>query len=52
MKPIYRKWTMRRGQQGFTLLRRLLPRRHWTQPEFRCAFTEMQPDVVEIELLA
>ena len=40
------------ASQGFTLLRRLLPRRHWTQPEFRRAFTEMQPDVVEIELLA
>jgi hypothetical protein len=36
----------------FTLLRRLLPKRRWTQPDFRRAFGEQGPDRVEIELLA
>jgi hypothetical protein len=38
--------------QRFTLLRRLVPRRRWTQPEFRRVFGETQPELVEIELVA
>lgn len=37
---------------GFTLLRRLLPKRGWSQAEFRQAFRETQPDEVQIELSA
>ena len=36
----------------FTLLRRLLPKRAWTQAEFREAFRETEPEVVDIELIA
>jgi hypothetical protein len=36
----------------FTLVRHLLPRRSWTQAEFRQAFLETEPDTVEIELSA
>jgi hypothetical protein len=36
----------------FTLLRRLLPKRPWTQVEFRQAFFGTEPEAVEIELVA
>jgi len=36
----------------FTLLRRLLPKRPWTQAEFRRDFFASEPAVVEIELTA
>jgi hypothetical protein len=36
----------------FTLLRRLVPKRRWTQAEFRRAFFEIEPARVEIELVA
>ena len=35
----------------FTLLRRLVPRRSWTQAEFRRAFFDIEPAVVEIEMI-
>ena len=34
----------------FTLVRRLLPKQVWTQPGFRRAFPDLEPDVVEIQL--
>jgi len=40
------------SQQRFTLLRRLLPRRAWTQDALRRAFEESAPDRVGIELVA
>jgi hypothetical protein len=40
------------SRTGFTLLRRLLPKRRWTQAEFRQALRETQPDEVQIELSA
>jgi Protein of unknown function (DUF3891) len=36
----------------FTLRRRLLPKRPWTQAEFRQAFLDSEPEIVEIELAA
>jgi hypothetical protein len=36
----------------FKLLRRLLPKRAWTQAEFREAFRELEPEVARIELIA
>jgi hypothetical protein len=36
----------------FTLLRRLLPKRSWTQAEFRRTFLDIDPSIVEIELAA
>ena len=36
----------------FTLRRRLVPRRPWTQAEFRRAFFDIEPAIVEIELVA
>ncbi len=36
----------------FALLRRLIPRRRWTQAEFREAFRTIEPAEVEIELVA
>jgi len=33
-----------------TLLRRVVPRRDWTQPEFRTAFRESEPETLAIEL--
>jgi hypothetical protein len=38
--------------ENFTLLRRLLPKRRWAQPEFRHAFHETMPEEVQIELSA
>ena len=37
---------------SFTLLRRLLPARPWTQAEFRRDFSDTEPAAVEIELVA
>jgi hypothetical protein len=37
---------------SFSLLRRLLPKRRWTQPEFREAFAGKEPERVQIELSA
>jgi hypothetical protein len=36
----------------FVLVRRILPKRRWTQPEFRQAFLDAEPETVEIELSA
>jgi hypothetical protein len=36
----------------FTLARRLVPKRPWGQDEFRRAFFEIEPEVVELELCA
>jgi hypothetical protein len=36
----------------FRLLRRLLPKRPWTQAEFRRAFFDTEPEVLELELTA
>jgi hypothetical protein len=38
--------------QRFPLLRRVLPKRAWSQTEFRDAFIAAEPEPVEIELLA
>jgi len=35
---------------SFTLLRRLVPKRAWTQPEFTAAFRETEPETLAIEL--
>jgi hypothetical protein len=40
------------GSVSFRLVRRLLPKRPWTQPEFRTAFLATGPETVEIELVA
>ena len=36
----------------FGLVRRILPKRRWTQAEFRRAFLDAEPEEVEIELSA
>jgi len=37
---------------SFTLLRRIVPARPWTQAEFRRGFFDIEPTLVEIELAA